>query len=541
MRSRGWGLGVAAAALSVLVFVAAAPADDVRRCQGKVATIVGSAGNDVLVGTDRRDVIWAGAGDDAVEAGLGSDVICAGPGDDAVAGGRGNDEIRGGAGDDRLFGGHGDDQIHGESGDDFIHGGLGIDVLEGGAGDDTVDGGYGWDVLDGGHGDDTVSFASSVRSYFPGGGVRVNLGAGRANGDGRDRLRRFQNVVGSAFDDELIGGRRSHRLFGGPGDDRCRGPAAARRSCGRERRSRAPVEVFFHSAGLSPAAAGIVVAAGRRADGITLSFDSAAGLLLVSAGRGVAVHGCGRPGASLDEALCEIGPRPRWVSVDLGRGDDRLQVSGSLRGAGDVRIAGGPGDDELRGGGEDSLLEGGAGADRIFGGSGSDALVAGRDGGGDLLVGGPGGNLLAAPPPCGGGRIVGGSGSDNVSFAELGIQRGVMVASLRAGSAYVRGVRNCRRVQIAADIENLEGSFGPDVLIGDSGPNNLLGQPGADRFHGGGGDDTIDARDGGRDFHIECGPAGAGGGFALVDRGDPAPRGCAGFELGEPIPGLPKP
>lgn len=492
--------------LLALVFVAAAPADDEppRRCQGKVATIVGTAGDDVLVGTDRRDVIWAGPGNDTIEAGLGSDVICAGPGDDIVFGGRGNDSIRGGPGDDLLYGGHGDDQIYGEDGDDFIHGGLGIDVLKGGRGNDTIDGGYGWDVLDGGRGNDTVSFASAVRSGHKGGGVWVDLRRGCATGDGRDKLRRFQRVVGSPYRNRL----------GGRG------------------RGQPP----------HPAAAGVAIVAGRRADDIELSFDPERGELSIASRHSIGLHGCKRrPPTAPGEIVCAFGARPRWLSVDLGAGDDQLTVRGSLRGIGDVRVAGGPGDDVLRGGDEDSLLEGGPGADRIFGGGGSDALVAGREGGGDLLVGGPGGNLLAAPPPCAGGRIVGGSGSDNISFAELGIQRGVLVASLAAGTAYVRGVRNCRRLRIAGNIENLEGSFGPDILIGDGRANNLLGQPGADRFYGGGGADVIDARDGGRDAHIQCAPPGRREGFAFVDRGDPSPRGCAGFELGAPIPGLPKP
>jgi Ca2+-binding RTX toxin-like protein len=239
------------------------------------------------------------------------------------------------------------------------------------------------------------------------------------------------------------------------------------------------------------------------------------------------------------EAVC-LPPSPlRWLTVDLGPGDDRFRAIGSLREIGDLRVAGGPGDDVLRSGGEDSLLEGDSGADRLIGGGGSDALVGGRSGGPDFLYGGPGGNLLAAGPPCEGGRIVGGSGSDNVSFAELPIQRGVLVASLRRGIAYVKGVRDCRPVRISRSIENLEGSFGADILIGDGRANNMLGQPGADRFYGGGGADIIDARDGGRDIHIQCGAPGRRSGRALVDRSDPAPSHCESRTIGLPIPGLP--
>ena len=519
-------------------------AQETPRCGGLAATIVGSAADDMLVGTPQRDVIWAGPGDDTIEGldghdvicggrgddvidggpgvdtihggrgddtihgGLGSDVLCGGPGVDTIYGERGNDEIRGGPGEDRLYGGHGDDQVNGDGGDDFIHGGLGIDVLKGGRGDDSVDGSYGWDVLDGGRGRDTVSFASAPRSNHRGGGVRVSLRKGRATGDGRDRLRRFESVVSSAF-----------------------GP---RRSLG------APVAVYFDTDAPHPAAAGVVVASGRRSDEVTLSLDPGSRMLTVTATAGVAIHGaCERPGASRNEAACPLGEPPRWVTVDLGQGDDSFRVAGSLLGVGGVRVAGGPGDDELHGGAENSLLEGGPGSDRLFGGDGQDALIAGFPGGGDFLAGGPGGNLLAAGPPCSGGRIVGGSGSDNVSFAELPIQRGVLYASLARRIAYVKGQRNCRPIRFAGPIENLEGSFGADILVGDQNDNNILGQPGADRFYGGGGDNIIDARDGGGDAHIQCARRGSRG-LALVDRRDPAPRSCAEVRVGEPIPGLPK-
>ena len=36
-------------------------------------------------------------------------------------------------------------------------------------------------------------------------------------------------------------------------------------------------------------------------------------------------------------------------------------------------------------------------------------------------------------------------------------------------------------------IEDLEGSFDWDILVGDAGPNGIHGQPGRDRLFGGGG------------------------------------------------------
>jgi hypothetical protein len=106
----------------------------------------------------------------------------------------------------------------------------------------------------------------------------------------------------------------------------------------------------------------------------------------------------------------------------------------------------------------------------------------------------------------------------------------------------------------------MEGSFGPDVLIGNGRPNAILGQPGKDVFVGNGGDDVIDARDGVKDDSIQCGrghprvpgkpatkshkaipPIPAEGrpeGRALIDTIDPVPVQCAAMVHGTPVPGL---
>ena len=88
----------------------------------------------------------------------------------------------------------------------------------------------------------------------------------------------------------------------------------------------------------------------------------------------------------------------------------------------------------------------------------------------------------------------------------------------------------------------------------------MLGQPGKDIFFGNGGDDVIDARDGVKDYSIQCGrghprvpavpatkhhkripaiPAtGRPEGRALIDPIDPAPLQCANVVQGHPVPGL---
>jgi hypothetical protein len=88
-------------------------------CRGRLATIIGTNGNDVIEGTAGADVVASLRGNDAVDLGNGDDVAC------------------GGRGRDQLFGGGGDDRLYGQQGRDLIDGGIGHDVADGGRGDDT--------------------------------------------------------------------------------------------------------------------------------------------------------------------------------------------------------------------------------------------------------------------------------------------------------------------------------------------------------------------------------------------------------------------
>jgi uncharacterized repeat protein (TIGR01451 family) len=99
--------------------------------------VVGSAGDDVLVGTGPGESICGLGGDDHL-VGLGAnDVLVGGEGNDILHGGSGDDTLRGGSGADRLYGQAGADVLAGGAGDDELFGGPGVDVLDGGAGTDT--------------------------------------------------------------------------------------------------------------------------------------------------------------------------------------------------------------------------------------------------------------------------------------------------------------------------------------------------------------------------------------------------------------------
>ncbi len=567
-----------ALAVAAFVFLGAAPAEEEEtpRCHGRQAKIVGTEGPDVIRGTPSRDVIWGGGGDDEIFGSLGNDLICGGPGSDLIHGGRGNDEVDGGAGDaDRVIGDLGDDKVMGGTGDfDEVAGSLGIDTLNGGPGDfDLVHGDYGYDRMDGGPGNgDIASFATAIAGG-KGDGVWASLHAHRARGDGHDRLFRFESLEGSAFRDTLIGSKGDNVINGGPGDDRirggggvdelvggqgtdgCTGAKGRTVSCGKEAPPKASAYVQVDRT--KGSGGGLSIVGGGGPDHFVVAYDEASQSFGISAAKGIAIGaGCTRPGDDPTQVTCAVGGPARWLIVDLGPGNDSFLAEGSLAGAQNVRIAGGFGDDTIKAGPEDDLLESGPGADKLYGGDGADGLVGGLPGP-TYLYGEGDGDLLAAGGGCAGGAIVGGDGRDDASFAETQAHPGILYVSFLQHKAWIDVVKGCHPVHLDPSDEDMEGSFDNDVLIGDGGPNAMLGQPGKDQFFGEGGDDVIDARDGVRDFSIQCGTGfythpprtgkgpppepilhGTPAGRALTDSFDPAPLLCTDVVHGTPVAGL---
>jgi streptogramin lyase len=87
-------------------------------CAGKLPTVVGTPGNDVLRGSAFADVILTQGGKDTVNALAGDDTVCGGAGKDVLRGGPGKDKLLGQAGKDKLIGGKGKDKLKGGPGAD---------------------------------------------------------------------------------------------------------------------------------------------------------------------------------------------------------------------------------------------------------------------------------------------------------------------------------------------------------------------------------------------------------------------------------------
>ncbi|MFL5834451.1 MAG: calcium-binding protein [Solirubrobacterales bacterium] len=584
MSRRTWGVIVvlllASAAFAAIASAADNEGDDVPRCHGRQAEIVGTDGDDDLRGTPERDVIWAGNGDDVVFGSLGNDLICGGPGTDEMHGGRGNDEVFGDAGDeDQVNGNLGDDKILGGPGArDEVAGDLGIDIVNGGPGaEDLVHGDYGYDRMSGGAGPGDIASFATARAGGKGSGVWVSLKAHRAYGDGHDKLFGFESLEGSAFRDTLIGSPQANVIDGGSGDDHlvggggrdviegaqgtdgCEGAKGRTASCGKEAPPKATALVQLNPT--PGGGAGLQIIGGGGRDQFVVAYNEAADIFSVTAQKGVAIGpGCLRPTNDPLTIACPANGPGRWLMADLGPGNDSLRVEGTLESIGSVRFAGGYGNDTIKAGPEDDLVEAGPGADKLYGGDGADGLVGGLPGP-TFLYGEGSGDLLAAGGGCAGGAIVGGPGRDDASFAETQAHPGLLIISFLKHAAWVDEEKGCDSVHLSPTNEDMEGSFDWDVLIGDGGPNAMLGQPGEDRFYGMGGDDIIDARDGVKDFSIQCGAGeppekvtvkGKGGkpqtketpgtgqpaGRAITDSFDPEPYNCEFVKYGTPVPGL---
>ena len=186
---RGSGLATIAACV---VLGSAVPAAAQQTCDGRSATIVGTPGDDTLVGTNGPDVIVGLGGNDTIRGRRGDDVICGGNGSDTIYGNngedrifgqRGRDFIYGNAHDDHIVGGPGPDRIDAGWGDDYVRGGPGDDWIWGDLDDDTMDGGLGHDTLWGRVGDDDLAVV--LRVLVGGETLHQRFGLGPVRADHR--------------------------------------------------------------------------------------------------------------------------------------------------------------------------------------------------------------------------------------------------------------------------------------------------------------------------------------------------------------------
>jgi Ca2+-binding RTX toxin-like protein len=262
----------------------------------------------------------------------------------------------------------------------------------------------------------------------------------------------------------------------------------------------------------------------------TLNLDDANDNVTVSVSGGLLVHGqtTGGLNSGSDWDSAALGDQTvpadgtRTVIVNGGGGNDSITVlarntelaSSGLNGdAGDDVITGPDSNDTLTGGDGNDRLVAGKGADIMNGGAGNDTLVWNNGDGSDVLNGDAGndgaevnGNATLGDGfalEANAGRIkfqranlvpftldssterfeVNGLGGDDILLAEAGV-----------------GALTLLSVDGGAGVDTLNGSDGPDLILGGEandvlngggGDDRVVGDRGADTMNGGEGDDTL--------------------------------------------------
>ena len=261
-----------------------------------------------------------------------------------------------------------DDVLSADNGQAWLDGREGNDTLRGGAGDDYLRGGSGADILRGGMGSDTVLYDDAESGIY----VDLEQGGGRGSTADGDTYEGIENVLGSAFDDVLIGDDNANRLDGSAGNDVLLGRAGDDTLIGGEGND--------------------ALVGGEGADHLvggsgndTADYSGSAEAVAVDLSKGTG-HGGDAEGDTFDSIENLKGSsHGDYLIGDAGANT----IDGA---AGDDRLAGEAGDDTMFGGAGRDVVDGGAGDDMLDGGAGDDVLLGGD--GNDVLHGGTGDNLL---------------------------------------------------------------------------------------------------------------------------------------------------
>ena len=498
-------------------------------------TLFGGAGNDVLNGESGIDIAsYAGGSATAVVVDLsiagaqntqgdGFDhligiqgLIGTGFGDrlsgddfaNQLMGANGNDTLHGNLGDDTLDGGaqfdfanygllniavtvnltiavaqntgQGNDQLNSIEGvigsalGDALTGGTSASLL-GGAGNDTLTGGAGNDTLDGGGDVDTAVY------FGAGAAVTINLNsvvAQNTGGAGLDQLTGIEGVIGSIFNDTLIGNAGHNHLEGAGGNDTLIGGAGN--------------DTLNGGGGIN-----LVTYAGVGGP-ITVFLGSS---LDQNTGEGIdrLLAIANAIGSSFGD---DIAGSVEANVLDGGAGNDTLTAFG-----GNDTLVGGAGNDTMDGGGNDdtaSYAASGlavnvdlslAGAqntrqgfdqligiehlvasdfdDTVTGSAGNNSLEGGS--GNDTLQGGAGNDTLS-----------GGDDDDTASYAAAGSRVIVNLSNILAQNTQGAGT------DVLGSIEILFGSNFGDILFGAAGDERVAGGGGDDTVAGGAGNDVLE-------------------------------------------------
>ncbi len=308
-------------------------------------------------------------------------------------------------------------------------------IYSGAGGHNVFNGTSASNVFQGDLGFDILNYGSSTA------GVNVNLQTGvLAGGYAQgDEIYSIEGVLGTAFEDTIIGDAADNKLSSGNGKDTVDGGAGD--------------DHIYGGSGFDTLIGGLGADVIYGENGNDVIYGNSVVLSL----SGTMPTNGGVPDPSGNYAASTTMAAPIDHPVDMY--DDN---------AADI-IYGGAGHDTIYGQGGDDLLDGGIGADTLYGGKGDDLLNGGE--GNDTLHGSEGADTL-----------YGGDGNDTLKGG--------------AGDDLIYGQNDDDTILGGEGNDHLKGNYGDDTLFGGEGNDLLYGNQGADILNGGAGADTLRGGDG---------------------------------------------
>ena len=456
---------------------------DVLEGGGGNDMIFGGYGGDTLRGGDGDDILHGGSGDDTFDGGDGDDMIYADAMDESIDGGAGemggNDTVSYARLEDGLnrtlgsavadiehkgvtinFADEANDasltnieNLTGSQGDDVL---VGSDTVDGVGGNNVIEGGEGGDRLEGGTnamGGDTLSYASSddwVRVTLVAGGTAL-ASRGHASGD---EATGFENIRGSAHDDDLTGDSGNNHLWGLAGDDDIEGGGGN--------------DTIEGGAGADELDGGYTdsddVAAGNQGNDETNTLSYAGSDTYVTVNLATAkVSGGHAEGDTIAtyERLVPTDDDPN-NEVDVAT---FANVTGSMHGD---YLTGDNNDNHLVGGGGGDTLDGRAGMDVLTGGPGADTLNGGED---DVEMN----NMVPNPA----------DDAEEGAMVAASIDWAVYKGSMDAVTVDLSTNRGTAGEAMGDTLVNIE------LIWGSENGDTFIAGPGGDIIEGDGGSDTV--------------------------------------------------
>ena len=533
-------------------------------------TITGSAGGDVIWGSDGLDSLSGAAGNDSISGDADADVISGGTGNDTLVGGAGNDSLSGDDDNDFLTGSAGDDTILGGAGDDSIN----VSGTSDGA--DSVDGGSGTDTILAGTNNTTITLKAlaGIEAVTANGFTSVSI-AGTSNADTLDfstvTLTSITKIDAGGGNDTITGSGAADTILGSAGDDNLSG------SGGND---------SFQFSGTSDGFDAVDGGSGTDtlsalANNTVIGLTSVTGVEAITANGFTGVYVGGSSNAdALDLSSVTL---TSITKIDGGAGNDSLTGSAAadtiVGGSGNDLLSGRAGNDSIDGGADSDTVDysyasaawtinlsagssqgtsgsetdtitnvenviGGTGNDTITGtsavnvlngGDGNDSITSGD--GDDSVSGGDGNDVFRVSGSTSGHDYVdGGAGSDTITATAnstwITLRSVANVETITSGGytgVYIGGSDDGNEALdftsvTLSGITAIDGGGGNDSIIGSSTANTIWGSEGNDTLDGGSGNDSLTGGEGddsilGGDGNDVILDAGYSGGYDNVDGG----------------------